>query len=424
MSQNTQHLRSAIGSLLMGAATSVISGMLAAPALADPIPIPPNPEVRLPPVFCFRFTDIKPVESDPEGDKFQFEFEVLNWTNQVASGVQLALNEGTGSSGVIDKVPFLAKGKVDQNGRPIGKPDDSGPTGNLNTPNDWKVAQSSKTAVEWEGGTGIANQDLLGANSTQEACALVPGCQAVPDGIQQVCTGWLFWRRCQQIPRNFTPIVNDMETVDNGINVLDGFVVTVDDFDEGELVSLNWFLLDDAGNPLGVSDRGNAYGFGTINLYRQPLDETIDPGSLFGGNTGLGESPTLFYNGVNRITQSVSSSAVASPLAVSTSTALPLASSTRAASFSLAAETVPNIAPEEELVALFKAEFGPGTTANFRNIEDNRFNAPVNITLEPGLTPAPQDIPEPGPMGMVGVFGWLTVRRGWRRVRQARQRKI
>ena len=417
MSKHTQPFPSALSSLLVGAATSFLSGILAAPALADPIPIPPNPEVRLPPVFCFRFTDIKPVESDPEGDKFQFEFEVLNWTNQVASGIQLALNEGTGSSGVIDKVPFLAKGKVDQNGRPIGKPDDDGPTGNLNTPNDWKVAKSrsSKTAIEWEGGTGIANRDLLAARSTQEACALVPGCRAVPDPVVQpgICWGWP-WGWCQPSQQNFTPIVDDMETVDNGSNVLDGFVVTVDDFDEGELVSFNWFLLDDSGNPLGVSGRGNDYGFGTINLYRQPLDETIDPGSLFGGNTGLGESPTLFYNGVNRVTQP--SFSVATPFAVST----------RAASLSFAAEKALNVepvVPEEELVALFKAEFGPGTTANFRNIEDNRFNAPVNITLEPGLTPAPQDIPEPGPIGMVGLCGWLAVRRGWRRVRQAGRRK-
>jgi len=393
----------------MGAVTSLISGIVAAPALADPIPVPPNPEVRLPPVFCFRFTDIKAVENDPEGDKFQFEFEVLNWTNQTASGIQLALNEGTGSSAVIDKVPFLAKGKVDQNGRPIGRPDDNGPTGNLNTPNDWKVAKSTKSAIEWEGGTGIANRDLLAANSTQEACALVPGCRPVPDPvIQPVCRvrWWPWWgQNCQQQPRNFTPVVDDMETVDNGINVLDGFVVTIDDFDEGELVSLNWFLLDDSGNPLGVSGRGNDYGFGTINLYRQPLDEAIDPGSLFGGNTGLGESPTLFYNGVNRLTK-------------------PAVNPISAAGSSVAVDgefTPLNASPEEELLAVFKAEFGPGTTATFRNIEDNRFNAPVNISLNPGFTPAPQDIPEPGPVGMVGVFGWLVVRRGWRHIRQARR---
>lgn len=34
---------------------------------------------NLPEPYSFRFTDIKAVEGDPEGDKFQFEFEILNW---------------------------------------------------------------------------------------------------------------------------------------------------------------------------------------------------------------------------------------------------------------------------------------------------------------------------------------------------------
>lgn len=374
------------GSLLLTATAATIVALVPAKkADADPIPRPPNPAVKLPPVFCFRFTDIKAVADDPEGDKFQFEFEVLNWTNTPAGGVAIALNEGTGASGVVNKAPFLAGGKIDNNGRPLGKGDDRGPTGNLNIFNDWNVAKSSASAIEWEAGTAIPNSNLLGAKSTQQACALVPGCQVKVTQTWNWCSSrWWWWRNCWT--NDFDPLVPDMETVDNGNNVLDGFVITVDDFDEKEVVSLNWFLLDDSGNPIGVSGKGNAYGFGTVNLYRQPLDESVDPGALFAGNAGLGESPTLFYNNVNRVTEAPE---------VATPSAFGLASFSAA----LTAE------PEENLVALFKAEFGPGTTATFSNPADNRFNAPTNATLKPGFTPPPpQEVPEPSSLlGLVGL---------------------
>lgn len=385
-----------IGSLLLTATAATILALVPTKkADADPIPRPPNPEVKLPPVFCFRFTDIKAVPDDPEGDKFQFEFEVLNWTNTPAAGVAIALNEGTGASGAVNKVPFLAGGKIDNNGRPIGKGDDAGPTGNLNKLNDWNVAKSSDSAIEWEAGTAIANSNLLGATSTQQACALVPGCQVEVTQTQTQCSSW-WWRwwgrRCWTV-NDFNPLVPDMESVDNGNNVLDGFVVTVDDFDEKEVVSLNWFLLDDSGNPIGVSGKGNAYGFGTVNLYRQPLDESTDPGALFAGNAGLGESPTLFYDNVNRVTEPM-----LAPAATAFSN-LGLASSPLRA------------APDENLIALFKAEFGPGTTATFSNPADNRFNAPTNAQLQPGFTPVPpQPVPEPSSLAMVGLAGLSLLR--------------
>lgn len=392
-----------MGSLLLTATTATIVAFAPAKkADADPIPRPPNPEVKLPPVFCFRFTDIKAVADDPEGDKFQFEFEVLNWTNTPAAGVAIALNEGTGASGVVNKAPFLAGGKIDNNGRPLGRGDDGAPTGNLNKLNDWEVAKSSDSAIEWEAGSAIPNSNLLGATSTQQACALVPGCEVKVTQTTNRCSTWWWngwqsssWWRNWCLTNEVDPIVADMETVDNGNNVLDGFVVTVDDFDEKEIVSLNWFLLDANGDPIGVSGKGNAYGFGTVNLFRQPLDESADPGALFAGNAGLGESPTLFYNNVNRVTESLVDPMLATPATLSSSTISLLSSPMRAADSS-----------EENIFALFKAEFGPGTTATFSNPTDNRFDAPTNAPLKPGFTPVPpKPVPEPSSLAMVGLAG-------------------
>ncbi len=367
-------------------ATLLAAGSVAQTAKADPVPRPPNPEVKLPPVFCFRFTDIKAVKGDD--DKFQFSFEVLNWTDTPAGGVYIALNEGNGSSIKVDSVPVFADAAVDPNGRPIGTGDDGNPTGNLNTPNDWNVTDKSKTAIEWSAGSAIPNSNLLGAKSTAEACGLVPGCElqeddqiAPPGKWQNICR---VWGTCDSNP---DPVVADMETVDDGLNVLDGFTVTIDDFDEGEIVSFNWFLQDENGDPIGTSGRGNEYGFGTVNLYRQPIDEDIDPGSLFAGNSGFGTSNTLFYDGVNRVTETIN----------------------------IGPSLMPFTASEPDTIALFSAEFGPGTTANFINPTDNKFDAPVNTVLEPGFTPtediSTRDVPEPTGIAAIATFTAFFFRR-------------
>ena len=245
---------------------ALMVGAIADRAIADPPP-PPPPATQLPSVFCFRFTDIKAVEDDPEEDKFQFTFEVLNWSNQPVGGVRIALNTGTNSF-VQDVAPSFAGAGVDSNGRPLG-PDADPLPGNQLFGNTGKLVESTETAVQWTAGQfdfnqgtnrPLPNQDLLGVptlGGTAQACSMVPGCQL----------------------QGNTPVVADWETVDNGNNVLDGFTITVDDLDELEALSFNWNLLDVNGNPIGTPGQGNAYGFGTVNIGRVPIG--ADPHAEF-----------------------------------------------------------------------------------------------------------------------------------------------
>jgi hypothetical protein len=240
--------------------------------IADP---PPPSLFILPEVFCFRITDIRRVADDPEGDRFTFEFEILNWTNQDAHDLYLSLNEGTGILGVVEQLPFFAGAAIDPNGRPLGPGDDdanfppadgTSVDAKVGQINDWISELQTTTAIRYRELTGLEDMglpphDLLGAGDTVSACFLVPGC--VIDGLGN-------------------PVVADIETVDNANpifevedNVLDGFAFDVDDFDAGEMLSLNWFMTNAGGNPIGVSGQGNAFGFGTFNILR--------PGALGGG---------------------------------------------------------------------------------------------------------------------------------------------
>ncbi|MCC5634697.1 PEP-CTERM sorting domain-containing protein [Nostoc sp. CHAB 5844] len=244
----------------IGMGAVILAGAASAPALADPVPIP-----DLPTVFCFRFTDSQLVPGDVGNDRIQFEFEVLNWTNTRASGVDIALNQGNGFGGIRQARPFFAGADVDPNGRPIGTGDDGLPPGNLNIPNDWRVDsitpgnQLENTAIEWRAGTPINNIDLLGGER----------------------------------PSFLNP--NDPETIDNGNNVLDGFTFTADDLDVGEVLSFNWFLKDVNDVPIGSVGGGNAYGFGTVNITRITAGNPL-PGIVLVGNTGFNQSPNLFYD--------------------------------------------------------------------------------------------------------------------------------
>jgi hypothetical protein len=51
--------------------------------------------------------------------------------------------------------------------------------------------------------------------------------------------------------------VADPETVDDGNNVLDGFTFEVDGFDEGDVITFNWELLDSDGQRIGSPGSGN-----------------------------------------------------------------------------------------------------------------------------------------------------------------------
>ena len=188
MSNQTNHQKhrlTSVSQAILAAIASTCSVGIKV-ALADPPAMPP-PETILPPVFCFRFTDIKAVEDDPEGDKFQLSFEVLNWSNQHAAGVRIALTEG--STEVDGKAPTFAGAGVDGNGRPLG-PDADPLPGNQLFSNTSKVVQSTDSAIQWDTSQldfntfvngAIPNRDLLGVGprNTPAACVLVPGCRVV-----------------------------------------------------------------------------------------------------------------------------------------------------------------------------------------------------------------------------------------------------
>jgi hypothetical protein len=123
-------------------------------------------------------------------------------------------------------------------------------------------------------------------------------------------------------------------TIDDGPNVLDGFVFSVIDFDPGEVISLNWFLLDQDGNPIGTAAGGNQYGFGVVNLKRVDGGITLDD-PVFQGNVGFDQSPRSFFGSVY----------------------------------------------DGGATYEFAVEFGASLTAPFLNPADNSFKAEVNATL-------------------------------------------
>lgn len=284
------------------------------PAFADPFP-PPTPGLVLPRVFCFRITDIR---SDPlDTDRFTFEFEVLNWTNISTDGMRLALAAPNAGN-----VSITGAG-IDANGRPLVVEDVNGDTittdppdssdledidgdgildaledngvvdggfsdnangrldndpipGNLNPANDWSVASQTALSVTWTGGTPVPSKDLLGAGSTAAANALIPGFPGTTaiDGAGTV---------------------SPAEAIDNDINVLDGFTLTVDNFDAGDTFQLNWFLLS-GGSEIGTMTGGNGYGFGVLNIAR--VDGGPLPGPVYAGNTGFTQDTRDFFDSV------------------------------------------------------------------------------------------------------------------------------
>lgn len=328
---------------------TIVSGVFASPAFADPVPIPIE-------VFCFRFTDIKQSEADPEGNRFEFEFESLNWTNMPAQGVYMALNEGTGLGGVEGEAPFLDGVGIDENGRPLPGVDIDGnpinesmrPPGNQDIPNNWEVKslpdeedKFTKSAVRWSTGTNgnpIDNVDLIGITN---ALGNNPSPQDIVDEVNKQFSSF----EPDFNPRFLEPDVNpqeDRETVDNGPNVLDGFVFALDDFDVGEIVSLNWFLEDDSEEPIGTPNGGNGFGFGTINIIRINPGDPIPETSVLTSNTGFNQSETIVFDDIFQVKDE-----------------------------------------EGNIVAEFAFEFGAAITSPFLDPSNNIFNVQPNVRVTP-----------------------------------------
>ncbi|MGB7439992.1 MAG: DUF4347 domain-containing protein [Coleofasciculaceae cyanobacterium] len=285
----------------------------------------PPASPQTPSVFCFRFTDIEVVTNDLEQDQFRVTFEVLNWSNRLAGGVRMDINTGINSFTVGDA--SLIVGAETNPNPPL-------PAGNLPTANTWEVSVITESSVEWTlgaNGQPIPGRDLLTAaqNGLEAACALVPG-GCVPG----------------------TPTPADLEMVDNAENVLNGFVITIDDLDELEAISLNWLLLDEFGEPIGTPGGGNAYGFGTVNLVRLPgTGQTPDSiFRIFPGNAGISSTPALFALDSNQTTDANGN------------------------------------------LVLLGSEFGAGITGSFANPQNNAFGLVANSQAVPGLTLLPDNI--------------------------------
>jgi hypothetical protein len=147
------------------------------------------------------------------------------------------------------------------------------------------VADSGATSVLWTAGSngGINNRDLLNSPITKATVNTFNG---------QVIAG----------PSNLPPGISsadatndNFKVIDDSDNVLDGFYIEVDNFLVNGALSINWWLLDVNGNPLGTTVQGNPMSFGTFNLARIDTTNPITPPLV--GNTGYTDAGNLFYDG-------------------------------------------------------------------------------------------------------------------------------
>ena len=367
--------------------------------LADPPVRPPAPQNDpIPGVFCFRIMDMERIDlGDGTNNDFVIDFEVLNWTNRNAEGVFISLNSGT--EALEGTIPHFYGAGIDQDGRggdSGGRDIDASGvgltrgSGNFDGPsvqsgrgrvglgsfeNDWYATglgtaplgplQGLGTVVTWgdvatgEGVTPVPFRDLVGASAPGgiTPTSLVPSLGTDSLGDTGIDGG----------PGLVTP--------DGSGNVLDGFTITIQDWDVGESLSFNWFLQGDDGAPIGTSNSGNDFGFGAMNLIRIPVDGEL-PGGLFQGNTGFRQDSTLFFNDVYSIpSDEVPSIAIAA--------------------LNEGEETTPPLSTGAE----FAAEFGAGITAPFLIPGNNNFNAPVNTT---------RTVPEPS-SGLITVSLFSTL---------------
>ncbi len=413
---------------------------MAPPPAPPPLRIPATP----PRVFCFRVTDIERVPGTTSS--FVFEFEVLNWTGVPVHGLMMAVTTATtkvGATGFPNiswttipalDIPGVAFGgaSIDSDGRggAVGQPPGANEigVGVFDSPaihsgrgrgdlgpgvasNDWIATLSTPTLATWGTaavGTPVPPRDVMTAmiggdlrncwEATNAVARLVPGARltavtgpAVP--VNPSVFG------CGGRP----PFVDGVDALGDlsadggpGVmpnpipagtgNALDGFTLTIDDFDEGETLSFNWFLLDASGTPIGspptgisvagcvgascggplpapltccgLQGNGNPMGYGTFTLERLPPAIPIPPGAdpaLF-GMAGVTQTPYEFYDGV----------------------------------FAL-----PN--PTQ-----FAAEFGSGLTGPFMNASDNLFGVIPNTAPYCAVVPANGGVADPGFDGQVG----------------------
>jgi hypothetical protein len=260
-----------------------------------------------------RITAIARDLGDVEGNKFTFLLEMENWADTDAAGLCIALTNHL-PDGVT---PEFSGASMDANGRPLGATDDAnyqpadGRPGTkvARAGTGWGVALQSTSQVTWLNSSGGGNTvppiDLLA-----EANACVP----VNPGDCDPC--WT--SMCALIPGGCTsfpkPQAADEERLDNAggtldpapDNTLDGFQFDVDNFDNAETLSFNWFLIHDGTpgppvqrEPIGVSGTGSGFGYGVLNIYRRgaiggPGLWSRNPGSPEGPGSNIGTAQDTF----------------------------------------------------------------------------------------------------------------------------------
>ena len=357
-------------------------------AIADP-GAPPPACAQVDQLFCIRCTDIEqlPPEDVPPifDNAYRIMLEFVNWTGEDAYGVHMALNL-TGPPGADD--PIVFDGSIDQNGRLFG-PSSTPPPGNM-TPidNQFITTVGFPTSVTYRTTTApipgaTASGTRNGAPYTFNGL-LDPAFES-PTLPEECVDGLLGMIPGSVANPQFNPTLIELpnpETIDDGPNVLDGFVIVIANFDPGDVVSFNWFLEDATGNSIGMIPSGGSgvsgdpYGFGIINIC----------------NTGAPPIPLLGPAGTgNTVLQ-----APDPPFAVNSQFDPPDTSDANVDSGLFWAEnevagidTFPiNPIPSGKLGAgtWFGIEFGAGVTAIFADPEDNIYNAGSNITYptDPG----------------------------------------
>lgn len=273
-----------VKSVAISLAALTASASFVSPAKADP---PVDTRFTLP-LFCFRFTDVKRVGAVADNN-FQFEFEVLNWTRTNASRLTVnfpGIGATTPSGSSLNSGVNVASAFVDVDGRRLPPGPVQPIPGNVApTNNNWSTTFNAspsgpfsvKSAV-YDAGTPIPFIDMTSILATSANAA-----EAVAKVNALDPPGGHFPNR------DFDPL-GDRETIDNGTNVLDGFVFEAHDFDPGEYIVYDWRLEPDAQNA-----GGNGIGILARSITMQGM--YLNPSAGFLGTGATLSNLTLFAPG-------------------------------------------------------------------------------------------------------------------------------
>ena len=258
--------------------TAIALGLYSIAGLArsDPPPADISDKVKHDKLFCFRVTDIKRDVTDP--NRWQFEFEVVNWTGLNVDGLVLSLNTG-GVGTSIGSQPKISGASTDNNGRPIGV-GASLPSGNLAPNNNW-TAVSTPTKATF---TAPVLMPLLRRSATISSVtydgirdpdfALLSPSESfkIRDALLAMIPGSVNNGGAGVAGNPYLVGIPNSETIDDATHALDGFVVEIDDYEPGEEMSFNWFFTA-GGIPVGNLSHaapggvtGDSMGFGTLNF--------------------------------------------------------------------------------------------------------------------------------------------------------------